>query len=335
MTTPRTHVTDAAGAAPPPDRAEGDVAEPDGAAAELVRRAGAWGVSVAVHAGLAIVAAAVTWTVVRSDPPEAAEVVVADFDRPAIAPPAAAPLETAPADPALPSMPEVEVPVEIEIDLPLDAGAGLPAPPPAAAAVTAVEGGTAGAPVEFVGLSASNARDVVYVIDASGSMIRSLPVVLEELERSLEGLTSEQRFAVVFFQGSRAIEVPPGRLVAASAVAVAEAMQWARAEVIPDGGSNPIAALEVALGLRPDAVFLLSENITGSGRFEVSQEALLARLETLNPVDPQLGRRAVRIQCVQFLDADPLDTLRRIAEIHGGPGGWKFLDRDELGLIGP
>jgi hypothetical protein len=35
---------------------------------------------------------------------------------------------------------------------------------------------------------------------------------------------------------------------------------------------------------------------------------------------------------VQFLDPDPLDTLRKIAQAHGGERGFRFLDRAELGL---
>ncbi len=55
-------------------------------------------------------------------------------------------------------------------------------------------------------------------------------------------------------------------------------------------------------------------------------------LDRLNPVDQATGVRGVRINCVQFLDPDPLDTLRKIAERHGGAGGYRFLDRAELGL---
>jgi hypothetical protein len=38
---------------------------------------------------------------------------------------------------------------------------------------------------------------------------------------------------------------------------------------------------------------------------------------------------------VQFLDPDPLDTLRKIAEVHGGPKGYRFLDRRQLGISAP
>ena len=81
-------------------------------------------------------------------------------------------------------------------------------------------------------------------------------------------------------------------------------------------------------------LFLLSENITGSGEFEIDQADLLKLLDELNPVDRKTGRRVTLIKCVQFLDPDPLDTLLRIAQHHGGPDGYRFLSRAELGLKG-
>ena len=60
-----------------------------------------------------------------------------------------------------------------------------------------------------------------------------------------------------------------------------------------------------------------------------------ALLEQLNPIDAKTGRRATRINCVQFLYPDPLDTLRKIAERHGGPQGYTFLDAVDLGIVAP
>src|SRR4029450_8789695 len=109
--------------------------------------------------------------------------------------------------------------------------------------------------------------------------------------------------------------------------------QWIndRNNIFPQGRSNPLAAIEKAMRLKPDVIFLLSENITGSGPFELAQAPLPALLEKLNPIDPETGRRTTQINCVQFLDPDPLDTLRKIAEIHGGTKGDRFLDRRQLG----
>ena len=64
----------------------------------------------------------------------------------------------------------------------------------------------------------------------------------------------------------------------------------------------------------------------------LSADFLLAMLDQLNPLDPATNRRQCVINCIQFLDPDPLDTLKKIADIHGGPKGYKFLDRSELGL---
>ena len=112
-------------------------------------------------------------------------------------------------------------------------------------------------------------------------------------------------------------------------------MAWVVGHVMPAGRSNPLAALEKGLRLRPDVIFLLSENITGSGEFEIDQADLLSLLDRLNPVHRRTNRRRTRINCVQVLDPDPLDTLGKIARRHGGPDGYRFLSRSELGLEAP
>jgi hypothetical protein len=216
--------------------------------------------------------------------------------------------------------------------------------------------GGAAPPTTFAGLKASNVLSVVYVVDASGSLISTLPVIRRELERSLRRLSPEQRFAVIFFQRNEALVQPSGRsgsgpgatalLREATKAAVEETVRWTES-VRPSGRSSPLAALERALAARPDVVFLLSTDITGLGDFEVGRDELLRQLDALNPLDRSTGRRPTRIQCIQFLDPDPLDTLKKIAEAHsGGSGatagaagdgndvsGYRFLSRDALGLL--
>jgi len=166
-------------------------------------------------------------------------------------------------------------------------------------------------------------------------MIGALPIVLKELERSLDGLTPRQQFSVAFFRRNEALVVPPvHRLIRATEDEKRRVLTWCREEVTPEGRSNPIEAIRAAVRLKPDVIFVLSDNITGSGEFEIDQAELLALLDRLNPADED-GRRPVQINCVQFLDPDPLDTLRRIAEVHGGTRGYKLLNRAELGLQRP
>jgi hypothetical protein len=304
-----------------------------------VRRIVPWLVSVAVHAAMILLGFIVTWTVVMSQRDEEPTLIVADLSDLMYEPlskmtrlevPVAerlvqdrAVIET-PAD-------RIDEPIEVEIE-PAELFAGAErAEAPAPRADT-----TARPSVTFVGLSTTNARRVVFVIDASGSMIRALPIVLDELRRSLDGLVPEQEFSIIFFSRNKAIVVPPARrLIPGTTQEKRRVLAWIRENVIPAGRSNPLKAIEAALAHEPDVIFMLSENITGSGEFEIDQATLLTLLDKLNPADPRNGRRPTRINCVQFLDPDPLDTLRRIAIEHGGEDGYKFLDREELGLRAP
>ncbi|MFM7807923.1 MAG: hypothetical protein ACKPEA_08315, partial [Planctomycetota bacterium] len=187
--------------------------------------------------------------------------------------------------------------------------------------------------VDFVGLKASNARRIVYVVDASGSLVGSFPQIVEELRRSMMKLDPRQQFGVIFFQRGDAVVVPPGgALQPATPEALADAVKWIDTRMIPTGRSNPLAAMEAAMKLKPEIVFLLSADITGAGEYEISERQLLDALDRLNPKDAETGIRPVRIQCVQFLDPDPAGTLERLATEHGGADGYRYLGRAELGL---
>ncbi|UCD74659.1 MAG: hypothetical protein JSV91_12825 [Phycisphaerales bacterium] len=308
-----------------------------------VKRVVPWVASAAIHIGLIVLGLLVTWTVVVLQQEEEPVLIIADFDAMTYDPVAAldANLDTEteravqdrlPTEPEPPS----DVPDDLSdwemdpVSLIVDAGGESSlaefAPRPLEGSAT------------FIGLTSTNARRIVYVIDASGSMMASLQVVIQELRRSLDGLAPPQQFGIIFFQRNEAVVVPPpNRLIRAMEQEKRRVMDWIDAgrNVVPGGRSNPLKALERALALDPDVVFLLSTNITGSGEYEIDQEDLLRRLDELNPIDSKTNRRQTQINCIQFLDPDPLDTLRKIAAIHGGERGYKFLDRRELGLRRP
>ena len=304
-----------------------------------VKRIVPWVVSVAIHAGIVTLGFVATWTVVMLQGEEEPVLIVADFNAVMYEPVVRTNLEQA--DELIEPMQD-RVEIEMPLDL-LDDQTDLPVDPIMLISDAASDSSLARfAPdptrmaASFVGLSSTNARRIVYVIDASGSMIRSLPIVIEELARSLDGLSRRQEFSVIFFQRNDAVIVPPaGRLSPGTESEKIRVLSWIDENVIPQGRSNPLAALEKALDFKPEVIFLLSENITGSGEFEIDQVDLLTLLDELNPIDASTGRRATQINCVQFLDPDPLRTLEKIAEAHGGENGYKFLDRRELGLKAP
>ena len=96
-----------------------------------------------------------------------------------------------------------------------------------------------------------NARRLVYLVDASGSLIDSLPFVTQELKRSIDELSDKQVFTVIFFQNNEAVEVPPGGMMRATAKVKARVVKWfdpATGNVTPMGQSSPIKAVKQAFG---------------------------------------------------------------------------------------
>ncbi len=315
------------------------------ATARSAKRIVPWFVSLILHVGLVALALVITWTVTNLPQKEDAILIVADFNAmnyaPVVGTDAAETVVTGPQVRAAapPGAQTAEQQLRsLEGDPTSDIAALIGSGPGKAGAGSTLSGFAPRAGptvVKFAGTSGSNARTIVYVIDASGSMISHLQIVVDELSRSLEGLNPKQSFSVIFFQRNDALAAPPAnQMLPGTDKDKRRTLEWVRDNIVPQGRSNPLAALALALSHKPDVIFVLSENITGSGEFEIDQKDLLAKLDQLNPVDPASGRRKTQINCVQFLDPDPLDTLKIIAERHGGANGYRFLSRGDLGLGG-
>ena len=302
-----------------------------------------WMTSMGLHGGLALAVIAFAATAAhfaaKPTPPPA---LVMDFQQPVYAPTTALVSQASGSGTATPAVdaPRTAPTTAMGEQLRAAAGDALAAirraePPISLAAHQMGRLGGESRPiqVDFVGLRASNARRIVYVVDASGSLVGSFPQIVEELRRSLMKLDPRQQFGVIFFQRGEAVTVPPGgALQPATPERLAEAVQWIDTKMIPTGRSNPLAALEAAMALKPEVIFLLSADITGAGDYEISEKTLMEALDRLNPRDPATRNRPVRIQCVQFLDPDPSGTLERLAREHGGAEGYRYLGRKELGL---
>jgi len=80
----------------------------------------------------------------------------------------------------------------------------------------------------------------------------------------------------------------------------------------------------LAMRYQPELVFLLSDNVTGRGRYEVDRDSLLDVFERLN------RHQRTTVNTIQFIHPDPLNTLRDIANRHGGE--YKYITASDLGL---
>ncbi len=294
-----------------------------------------WAISIALHAALVAGGIFVAWGSPAEPKPLVVVVDAAPGEQPRTAP---APRAEVPATPAAEIQPrELPAPALVAPRRPRPAVAPAvlrDASPPADAAALAESMLARSTPAVRFGGVGMPARRVVFVVDASGSMASALGMVKTMLERALAELDAEQRFQVVFFQDDQPLLAPrtgddprERRLLAPTADDLASTRAWI-ASIRPRGTSDPLPALELALALRPDAIFLLSKSIDGAGAPD--PERVLARLEELNPLDPRTGRRAVTIKTLRLPGAGPEGLLARIGAAHGGRRGTTSLSREDV-----
>jgi hypothetical protein len=116
----------------------------------------------------------------------------------------------------------------------------------------------------FFGVGSQGQR-IVYVVDASASM--NHPYLGEgktrigqmklELARSILGLSEEQRFFIIFFN-EHPIPMPASGMEPADGQSQQRFLNWV-ASVQAAGLTDPRPALSMALNLRPDVVYLLTD----------------------------------------------------------------------------
>ena len=172
-----------------------------------------------------------------------------------------------------------------------------------------------GAKATFFGASATG-KSVVYVLDQSSSMVNhdAIGVAKVELRASLEGLSPDQSFQVIFFDTSaHAMQRPGGKsqLFRATDLNLTLAGQFIR-NIEPVGGTRRMPALQMAMAMKPDIIFLLTDvddRQIGPGD--------LARLKRNN-------RGRTSIHCVEFGSGPALPAsldnnfLKEIARQNGG-----------------
>ncbi len=189
-----------------------------------------------------------------------------------------------------------------------------------------------------------NARNIAFIVDASGSMVDVLPFVINELKRAVNGLKPAQQITIIFFSGEGVFEVPGGGgirgLRACTPKFKEDIREWVSLENAKyDTGGRGSQFVEEAiirgLDYKPQLVFLLSDNLTGGGQgatlHEIFQDELMAAIRKKNNFTPP-----AKFNTIQFLYEDPLvsagltGTLQLIADETGG--NYKFIGDRDLNL---
>ena len=164
----------------------------------------------------------------------------------------------------------------------------------------------AGPPGSFFGLQ-TYGHKIVYIVDRSGSMVgRRFEVATNELMRSIEGLKSDQDFAVIFFSDGatgisadgRTAKTVPDYVGIDDREPITRRISLMRA----GGGTDPRRALRMALGLQPDCIVMLSD-----GEFEAPVDSIIEAVAS-----PPI------IQAVSLHDRTSMPNMKQLAEATGG-----------------
>ncbi len=275
-----------------------------------------WLVSLFVHLGVIIVALLVVWATLRTpaDPPAGYVITGIDGLPQPVSLDAEVKLErtpeqtrSAPAARTPQSRPISETPPKLPSDLIGITGSDAIGSPIGLAPAVGTDGRMFDLPPGG-GPTGAPARSIVYIIDASGSLIDTMPFVIEELKRSIRGLNPEQRFTVIFFQNGQPVEVPvPHRGLKQAdddtRRAVAQWIDMSAGNVLPGGKTHATEAIRIALAYRPDVAYILSDDILG-GRSGPTPEQLLADVRKYNVA-------STRVNTIQFFYPDPLEAVGR------------------------
>ncbi len=171
-------------------------------------------------------------------------------------------------------------------------------------------------PVAFCGVEGGG-NHVVYLVDSSKSMGQAFASARDELLRSIQALSPEQRFYVIFFDADpdyMRVSNPDAdepRSLLATPANKAALQQWAM-NIRMDEGRAPYDPLQFALALKPEVIFLLSD-----GEFPERIESLLGEE---NRVENLFGdqQRISIVHTIGYHSRQGEDRMRRIAEQNGG-----------------
>ncbi|HQY88554.1 MAG TPA: hypothetical protein PK402_07840 [Tepidisphaeraceae bacterium] len=157
-----------------------------------------------------------------------------------------------------------------------------------------------------------NARKIVYLCDASGSIGTSAArktVLISELKKAVDALKPSQHFNVVFFSYEDPIALSNGSLMQATPANRQKAYDFLD-KVVMSGQTDPIPALKLAFKQNPELIYLLTD-----GEFTaVEPQAVIDTVKSLNPRN-QVVIRTIMLDSTNEAEQE---TLKEIARMTGG-----------------
>lgn len=184
----------------------------------------------------------------------------------------------------------------------------------------AVGSGAAGSLWGVGGGQTPNAASFVYVLDRSGSMQDTFPLLESELRRAIGSLRDTQQFNVIWFSEGPAEAISPAMMPATTdnKLRTFDAVH----RTSPAGRTQPGDALRQGLAMKPDVLYLLSDGDFGPQNDDVIKLVQDARAAGANTT---IHTILLRYETVPESE----QALRRIAELTGGT--YKHVSESQLG----
>ena len=171
-----------------------------------------------------------------------------------------------------------------------------------------------GTGANFFGVD-SNGTEFIFIVDCSGSMddFGRWTHAKRELRRSINGLTTDQRFLIMLYNNGYIAMNNSLELVPSTSQERRKAIRWLNRNH-PDSWTFCSEALRQALSLRPDAVFLLSD-----GKFNDLDDVFIV-LDEMNDDFRlrRLNRRQIPIHTVALGNHEGSFTMKQIADENNG-----------------
>lgn len=171
----------------------------------------------------------------------------------------------------------------------------------------------------FMGIS-GNARRVVYICDASGSMMSVFWRVRDELHKAVDVLRPIQAFNVIFFSDVDITALSKKSLLMANAQNKRLAFETAE-KMSAAGSTDPLPAIRLAFEQKPDLIYVLTDGFDNI----VSFDAVINEFRKLNP------DKKVKVNTILIRSSNDPELERVVKTIARDSGGvCKIIERQDL-----
>ena len=170
--------------------------------------------------------------------------------------------------------------------------------------------------VTFAGVS-GDAKKIVYVLDASGSMMPDFDALRDQLRNSIHDLRPPQSFDIIFIN-----EHNPPPMARSLLFATPESKSRAKEYVDsmqPRGGTDPLPAMTKAFALEPDLIY-----------FFIDPTCFPDKKALVELVAEQNRKSPIKLNIIAFEGHDPENALflKKLATESGGT--YKFMSEKDL-----